>query len=276
VDDPFDFGRIAAANSLSDIYAMGATPIFALNIVAFPEKRLPLEVLSTILKGAQQTAMEAGIPVLGGHTIEDNEPKFGWVVLGLIQPDKIVRNIGAKPGDGLLLTKPIGTGILTTALKRGLLNSDAQSELITSMTTLNAGPAQLMQHFPVSACTDVTGFGLLGHLSEMLAEGGLTARLSLAEVPVLQQTYEMLRRGNVPGGTYSNLEFLKDFIKWPKLSELDRLLLCDAQTSGGLLMAVASESIPSFLTALKSAGNITACQIGQVESYQGTKIIIEP
>ncbi len=247
VDDPYDFGAIAAANALSDIYAMGAKPLFALSIAGFPEKPLPLSVLEEILKGAQDKAAEAGIAILGGHTIEDPEPKYGMVVSGIVHPDKIVKNKGAKPGDILVLTKPLGTGILSTAIKRGLVDESLQKEVVTLMSSLNKTAAGHMLNYPVSACTDVTGFGLLGHLKEMTTASGCDAELHFEKVPFLREVKNLATAGIVPGGTFNNLEFVKPFVDFGAHPRTHQLLLCDAQTSGGLLIAMEAGAAENYL-----------------------------
>jgi len=277
VDDPFDFGRIAAANSLSDIYAMGAKPLFALNIVAFPEKRLPLAVLEQILHGAQSIADEAGIPILGGHTIEDNEPKFGWAVNGIVHPDRIIRNIGAKTGDALVLTKPLGIGILTTALKRGLLSEPETKSLVRIMTELNAESAKIMGKFHVHACTDVTGFGLMGHLHEMTSGSHVTAKIFASQVPIISGTMEMIRRDVIPGGTDANRQFSERFVEWDdNVLQSIRILLCDAQTSGGLLIALPRETSEKLVNELHRSGVKTASVIGVIETGDDRKILVAP
>ncbi|HOO14695.1 MAG TPA: selenide, water dikinase SelD [Candidatus Marinimicrobia bacterium] len=277
VDDPYDFGRISAANSLSDIYAMGAEPLFALNVVAFPEKRLPVEVLTQILRGAQFIADQAGIPILGGHTVEDNEPKFGLVAIGIIHPEKIIRNIGAQPGDALILTKPIGVGILSTALKRGLLDEPTKNLIIANMAELNATAAEVMKSFPVHACTDITGFGLLGHLYEITSGSRVRAQISASFVPILPFTKEMVLRNVIPGGTEANLSFISPLVIWDKMiTDSDKIILCDAQTSGGLLIAVADEFANDMLAQLHQAGVINAAKIGKIESGADGKIKVVP
>ena len=239
VDDPYQFGAITAANSLSDIYAMGGEPLFALNIVAFPSKRLPLEILTQMLKGAQDKAEEAGLLILGGHTIEDNEPKYGLAVTGKVHPDKIWKNNTAEPGDIIVLTKPIGTGFLSTALKRGLLSEDQSITLFKHMSRLNKKPAEIMKCFNVNAVTDVTGFGLLGHLHEITGGSGVDAEIWVNEVPVMDETKNILASNIVPGGTINNLEFIREFlVPSPDISKNDQLILADAQTSGGLLFTI--------------------------------------
>ncbi len=277
VDDPYDFGRIAAVNSLSDIYAMGGKPVFALNIAAFPEKRLPMKVLERILEGALHVARQAGIPILGGHTIEDNEPKFGLAVTGTVHPDKIWRNTGAQPGDALILTKPIGLGILSTALKRGLLDNSTKNLIINIMGELNSTAADVIREFTVHACTDITGFGLLGHLSEMVAVGDITAQVFSSKVPVIPNTVEMVRRDVIPGGTDANMDYLKDRVIWDdKVGSILRIILCDAQTSGGLLVATPELNASEMVKQLRKSGIDHASIIGKIERREKLKIFIAP
>ncbi len=275
VDDPFEFGAIAASNALSDIYAMGATPIFALNIVAFPTKRLPLEVLHEILDGAKSVTDEAGIFILGGHTIEDNEPKFGLVVSGLVHPDKIVRNSTARAGHHLILTKPIGTGILSTALKRGMLDIAMEKVLFNNMRLLNRRASEIMLKYNISACTDITGFGLTGHLKEMIESSGKGAEINISKVPVLQGAYDFAAQGFISGGTRNNLKFVESVVIYSeKVSESSRILLSDAQTSGGLLIAISPEDTKDFLQELRSAGNHLADIIGTINEDNPGRIRI--
>jgi len=277
VDDPYDFGRIAAVNSLSDIYAMGGKPVFALNIAAFPEKRLPMKVLERILEGALHVARQAGIPILGGHTIEDNEPKFGLAVTGTVHPDRIWRNTGAQPGDALILTKPIGLGILSTALKRGLLDNSTKNLIINIMGKLNSTAADVIREFTVHACTDITGFGLLGHLYEMVSADDITARVFSSKVPVIPNTVEMVRRDVIPGGTDANMDYLKDRVIWDdKVSSILRIILCDAQTSGGLLIATPKLNAAEMVKQLRKSGIDHATVIGKIEQWKSSKIFIAP
>ena len=262
VDDPYDFGAIAAANALSDIYAMGATPLFALNIVGFPEDTLPLSVLEEILKGAEDKATEAGIGILGGHTIEDPEPKYGMVVSGSVHPEQIIKNTGAQPGDKLILTKPLGTGILSTALKRGLVEDDLRKEVTSLMATLNKIPAELMQQYEVHACTDVTGFGLLGHLREMSMGSACDAHVYFEKVPFLREVKNLAAAGIIPGGTYNNLDFVMEEVDYGLRSRTEQLLINDAQTSGGLLVAIKASDAERYLTDLHREGLSNACVIG--------------
>lgn len=263
VDDPYNFGAIAAANALSDIYAMGAKPIFALNIVGFPSTRLPMEVLKEILQGASDKATEAGIPVLGGHTIDDPEPKFGMVVSGVVHPGRIWANSGARPGDAIILTKPIGTGILATAIKRGLADEQTTMEVIRSMSELNKTGAEILGNYPIHACTDVTGFGLTGHLSEVSLASRVDMELFAGRVPLFSQTMSMAAAGVIPGGSRNNLDHFSKHITWdPLLSALQRIILCDAQTSGGLLFTVPQNEREAILGELHESGISSASHIG--------------
>ena len=274
VDDPYQFGAIAAANALSDIYAMGAKPIFALNIVGFPEDTLPLSVLEQILQGAHAKAQEAGIAVLGGHTIEDPEPKYGMVVSGLIHPDKIIRNKGAKSGDVLVLTKPLGTGILSTAVKRGMLEADLIEEIGERMAQLNKIPAELMMNYQVHACTDVTGFGLMGHLREMTKASECDVDIVFDELPFIRETKNMATAGVIPGGSFNNLEYVREDVDFGSHGRTNQLLLCDAQTSGGLLLALSEEDANAYLKDLYDAGIKEAKIIGNFTSKGKGKINI--
>jgi selenium donor protein len=264
VDDPYLFGAIAAANALSDIYAMGAKPLFALNIVGFPVKRLSLDVLREILRGAQDKAHEAGISVLGGHTIEDTEPKFGMVVTGTVHPARIWTNAGARPGDVLILTKRIGTGVYSTALKQGLLAPEEAEEVFRSMAQLNRIAASVLLGFTVNACTDVTGFGLIGHLLEMCRGSRADAVLQSAAVPLFGDLLRLIGSGVVPGGTRNNLAYAGGRVIWPEgFPEIRKLALCDAQTSGGLLAAVPGSEAGEALRALREGGIAEAAVIGR-------------
>ncbi len=265
VDDPYTFGLITAANSLSDLYAMGAQPLFALNIVGFPSKKLSMDVLAEILKGGAAKAAEAGISVIGGHTIDDPEPKYGMVVTAVINPAQVVTNAGAKAGDRLVLTKPLGLGIITTAMKKGLVSPEVIAEAIEVMSTLNKAAAEAMVKVGVNACTDITGFGFLGHLHEMAKASHLGAKISLADVPVIPETWNLMnnKQGVVPGGSQRNLEFLReDLIINPGITEVDLTVLSDAQTSGGLLISVTEEKLPNLLQELKEAGVQTIALVG--------------
>ena len=242
VDDPYWFGAIAAANALSDIYAMGAEALFALNIVGFPSKTLSMDILKDILLGAQEKCEEAGIPILGGHTIDDEDPKFGLVVTGRIHPDKILSNDSAQPGDVLILTKPLGTGIITSGIKQGRVNADLERRVIRQMATLNRKASEIMLHHPVNSVTDVTGFGLLGHLSEMTRGSRATAEIRFHDVPLLPGVTGLLEEGVLPAGTRNNFEYTGPWAHYAgDITEQQKLILNDAQTSGGLLIAIPEE-----------------------------------
>ena len=275
VDDPFQFGAISAANSLSDVYAMGGTPLFALNIVGFPSNRLPLTVLEQILRGAQSKAEEAGISIIGGHTVDDTEPKFGLAVTGLVDRDKIITNRGARPGDVLVLTKPVGTGILSTALKRGILESDTAELLVRTMSVLNRKASEAMREVGVNACTDITGFGLLGHLLEMMSGSQTTAVVSAGKVPVLSGVAGLVASGVVPGGTESNLAYTEPQVEYHReISRTTRLILNDAQTSGGLLISLPRNRLDPLVDRLRSAGE-EAAVIGEVVPAGSKRIVVE-
>jgi selenide, water dikinase len=265
VDDAYDFGRIAAANAFSDVYAMGGTPLLALNLVGWPRGKLPLELLGDVLRGGQDVAREAGAFVLGGHSVDDPEPKYGMVAIGEVHPDRIVTLAGARPGDILVLTKPIGTGVLTTALKRDLLTAAGLAPAVASMTTLNAGAARAMLAIGAHAGTDVTGFGLLGHLHNMLAASGAAAELDASAVPLFARAAELAAQGAVPGGTQRNRDALAADVTFaPGVDEPTRVLLCDAQTSGGLLVAVAADRADALVAALKKENTPAAVTIGRI------------
>jgi selenide,water dikinase len=257
VDSAYDFGRIAAANALSDIYAMGGTPLFTLNLVGWPRETLPLALLGDVLRGGADVVHAAGAFILGGHSIDDPEPKFGMVAIGEVHPARVVTNAGAKPGDILVLTKEIGTGVLTTALKRDLLNEADLQQAVTVMTALNADAAHAMVRVGVHAATDVTGFGLLGHLHNMLRASGVSAEIGVDSVRLLPRARELAERGAIPGGTKRNLESLTEAVTFaPDVTQIERLLLCDAQTSGGLLMAVPPERRDAMAEAFRQLEHV--------------------
>ena len=274
VDDPYQFGAISAANSLSDIYAMGAQPLFALSIVGFPSNRLPVTVLKEILKGASDKAAEAGIAIIGGHTVDDTEPKFGLAVTGEVHPDKIWTNARAQEGDALILTKPIGTGILTTALKQGLLSAADAQLVISQMAELNKEVAEAAREFDVHACTDITGFGLLGHLLGMMKGSGKTAEIQFASIPMLDKAYELASSGAIPGGTASNMEYTLEAVEYsPNISSSNKALLNDAQTSGGLLFSLSESQATLLIQKITDLGKI-ARNIGSVIKQQDKKILV--
>ena len=272
VDEPYVWGGIAAANALSDVYAMGATPILALNLVNFPRDTLPLELLERVIQGGAAKVAEAGVAILGGHSVDDPEPKYGLVALGTVHPDRVMRNVGAHPGDALVLTKPLGIGILTTAIKRGMALPAAVDAAVEVMSTLNraAGEAMIRAGGAVHAATDVTGFGLLGHLSEMLGNGDVGARVALDQVPVLPDAWMFADDGVVPGGTRRNLNSVDAFMDWSeRVTPTQQLVLADAQTSGGLLMAVDPADVDTLLADLHAHNVPNATVIGQFTSDSG-------
>jgi selenide, water dikinase len=262
VDDPFDWGRIAAANALSDVYAMGGTPRIALNIVAWPIEELSTHLLAQVLRGGAKVASEAGVAVVGGHSIHDPEPKYGMAVTGFVDLERLVLNSTAPAGAELYLTKPLGIGIITTAIKRGKASMEQIERAVATMTTLNAAPAQAMVEVGVEAATDVTGYGLLGHTHEMLSASGVAAEIDAASVPFLPGALELAEAGVVPSGTRSNLAFVEPHVDWGEAPEPERLALADAQTSGGLLIAVSPEKAEQLASALAARG-IDAARIGR-------------
>jgi len=269
VDDAYDFGRIAAANAFSDVYAMGGTPLLALNLVGWPRDTLPYELLGEVLRGGAEIAKEAGAFILGGHSVDDPEPKYGMVAIGEVHPDRITTLAGARAGDVLVLTKPIGTGVLSTALKRDLATTGDLAPAVKSMTTLNAGGARAMRSLgdAVHAATDVTGFGLLGHLHNMLQASGVSAEIDSASVPLLPRALELVERGAIPGGTKRNREALAPQVKFADgVPEPVRVLLFDAQTSGGLLIAVDASRTDALISALEREGTLVAARIGRLTS----------
>lgn len=271
VDDAYDFGRIAAANALSDIYAMGARPLFALNLVGFPRHLLGESLLVDILRGGADIAREAGIPIVGGHSIDDAEPKYGLSVVGEVHPQKIVRNGGAQYGDALILTKPIGTGIIATALKNDKASPASVTAAINSMVTLNKVASETMLEFGAHAATDVTGFGLVGHLNEMVRSSpGLGARLHISQLPLLEGTPDLAQSGQIPGGTRRNYEDAMAFAQFAdQLPEWLRFLVCDAQTSGGLLIACPQQTAQKLLHTLVRERTPAAAIIGEITRKDG-------
>ncbi len=267
VDDPYDFGRIAAANALSDVYAMGGRPLTAMNIVCFPVKEMDKAVLGEILRGGLEKVHEAGAVLVGGHSVEDPEIKYGLSVTGLVHPDRVLRNSGAGPGDAFILTKPLGTGILATAIKAGLISDDARRQAIETMATLNRRAAEIMEAYPVSSCTDVTGFGLLGHALEVATASKVAITLFARGVPLLPQVQDAVGMGLVPAGSFANRNFCEDKILGKE--RIDPVLLdilADAQTSGGLLISIPQEGASDLLAALRENGVADAAIIGSASA----------
>ncbi len=273
VDDPFVFGQVAAANALSDIYAMGAEPLTALNIVAFPECGLDLETLRLILRGGYEKVKEAGAVILGGHSVADPEPKYGLAVTGMAHPREIFTKKGARPGDFLVLTKPLGTGVLLTALKAGELSSREEEALVKTMVTLNAAAARAARTVGVHACTDITGFGLLGHLYEVAEASGVEVEVDAGACAFLPGARERANEGFIPAGAYTNRAFWEQFVEFaPEVEDTEKMLLFDPQTSGGLLLAVAPEKKEELLRVLREAGVPRFRVIGRVTAGGAGKI----
>jgi selenide,water dikinase len=259
VDDPFDFGQIAAANALSDVYAMGGQPLTALNIVAFPTNDLPLEVLTRILAGGQDKVHEAGAVIVGGHTVVDTELKYGLAVTGRAHPDFLLTNAGARPGDQLVLTKPIGNGILATAGKRGQLSPESERAMLEAMKALNGAASRAALAVGSRCATDITGFGLLGHMSHIARASNVTLRLDLDAVPIFPGVREAVRAGFVTDGAKRNAEYLRDLVHWKKGTEEDRAILHDPQTSGGLLVCISRSRTPDYLS--RVAGSVVVGEV---------------
>jgi len=269
VDDPYVFGQISAANALSDVYAMAGEPKTCLNIVCFPKGKMDIEVLGEILKGGADKVKESGAVVIGGHSIIDEEIKYGMAVTGVIHPDKIFRNVGVQEGDALILTKPLGTGIISTALKKGKATKESVDEAVKSMTTLNAAASTVMRRYPVHACSDVTGFGILGHALGMASGSGVTLIIESAKLPLLSRAPRLAEKGYITGGCKRNRDYLKDKITIEKsLREGLVEVALDPQTSGGLLMAVAKRHAAKLLDDLHAAGVKDAVEVGYATSLQ--------
>lgn len=275
VDDPYIFGQVAAANALSDVYAMGGRPITALNIVGFPEGDLPIEVLGELLKGGADKVNEAGAVVVGGHTIKDSELKYGLSVVGLVHPDRVLRKEGARNGDVLVLTKAIGTGVYSTALKNGALSASREKLFYRAMAELNRDAAEGLYDFGANACTDITGFGLLGHALEMARASDASLAIDLKALPVLPGALALAERGFLTGGGLSNHEYVKDDISMDgRVASALLMLLCDPQTSGGLLVAIPAKKAPRYLAALKKRGVRDAAVIGEVTAPEDARLVL--
>jgi selenide,water dikinase len=276
VDDPYWFGQIAAANALSDVYAMGGVPKTAMNLVAFPAKDMDISVLRRIIEGGLDKMREAGVVLVGGHTVEDAELKYGLSVTGFIHPDRVLVKKNLRVGDRLILTKPLGTGIISTAIKGGLASKAVIDQVTESMATLNKNAAEVMEDYPVHACTDITGFGFLGHLAEMVVGSGCGARIASSSVPIFPQTMEYGAMGLVPAGAYRNRDFRLFMVDFG--SSVDRVLqdvLFDPQTSGGLLICVAKEEAQGLLKALKAKGVQDSAMVGEVIAEPKERIVVQ-
>jgi selenide,water dikinase len=274
VDDPYEWGRIAATNALSDVYAMGGTPTLALNLVAWPREGLDFALLARVLDGGAAATADAGCLIAGGHSIDDAEPKYGLAVVGTVHPEAILTNRDAHAGDALVLTKPIGLGVLSTALKRDAATGDHLREAIAVMTTLNAGARDAALEVGVHAATDVTGFGLFGHLLELLRGSGVGAVIDADAVPVIDGVRALLAEGMVAGGTQRNHAFVSDAVDWGTLALDEQYLMADAQTSGGLLLAVAPDRADTLVAALDARGALAAAVIGHATADAAGRIRI--
>jgi selenide,water dikinase len=274
VDDPYMFGQITAANALSDVYAMGGKPKTVLNIVGYPIKKLGADMLAEILRGAADKVKEAGAITVGGHSIDDQEPKFGLSVTGIVHPDKVWKNVGAKPGDVLVLTKPIGVGILTTGIKRSVVTPEQEQIVTDTMAMLNKTAAEVLMSYHPHSVTDVTGFGLLGHGSEMASGSNVSFEISLSQVPLLEGAVELARDGVVPGGSKSNHKWLADDVIYYNILPEEQLVLCDAITSGGLLVAISEEEASEYVDNLHSNGLVQAAIIGRVTEKKDKLIYV--
>ncbi len=276
VDDPYMFGQITAANALSDIYAMGGVPKTVMNIVGYPIKQLGPEILTEILKGAADKVKEAGAVTIGGHSVDDKEPKFGLSVTGIVHPDKVWKNVGAKPGDLLILTKPLGVGIITTGIKRQAVTEEQEKEVTEVMAMLNKKAAEALHKYSPNAVTDVTGFGLLGHGCEMAKGSGVSFEISLTDVPVLEGTLELAKKGVVPGGSKSNHRWVREDVHYDDdISLEEQLILCDAITSGGLLVSLNEADAHKFLADLKALGIKYSAIIGKVTDKRDKYIYVK-
>jgi len=276
VDDPYTFGQIAAANALSDVYAMGGKPLTAMNLVCFPIKSLDISILKDILRGGLDKMREAGVTLVGGHSIDDKELKYGLSVTGIVHPERLVTNSGAKAGDKLILTKPLGTGIIGTALKAGVADKETVEKFTKSMVALNNKASELMQEIGVHACTDITGFGLLGHACQVAEQSQVGIKLHLASVPYFPEVIEFARQGLCPGGLYRNREFYSDRVQFATdVPEDMQLILHDAQTSGGLLISLAPEAAQLLLDRLHEADVQHAAIIGEVVSTPAAKVLVD-
>ena len=275
VDDPYTFGQIAVANALSDVYAMGGKPLTALNIVCFPSKALDISVLRDILRGGIDKMREAGVVLIGGHSVEDPELKYGLSVTGTVHPNRVLTKGGARPGDKLLLTKPIGTGIISTAVKGGMASDQVINAVAQSMAALNKTASEVMLQVGVNACTDITGFGLLGHACEMIQDSRIGLRIHSASVPIFPETIELARMGMIPGGTYRNKEFRSKMVDSAGIADVMLDILFDPQTSGGLFVSVSADKASLLLARLKEAGVIDAAIVGEVVSHPKQRIVVE-
>ncbi len=279
VDDPYSYGAIAVANAVSDVYAMGGRPIAGLNILCYPQNSddLPDDVLPAILRGGYDKAAEAGFAIVGGHTVDDQEPKYGLAVTGLVHPDKTTTKAAARPGDQLVLTKPLGIGVITTAVKAEAADAETEAKAIQVMSTLNRAAAEVMVAHGIRAATDITGYGLVGHLGEICRASGVGATVLASRVPVIEAAWGLAEMGVIPAGTMRNLDYFADFADWhPELSLDAQTLLADAQTSGGLLLCVPKDRLDAVLAALKAAGTPAYAHIGEITEAGSGRVRVVP
>jgi selenide, water dikinase len=274
--DPYDFGQVAAANALSDVYAMGGTPITAMNLVMFPGKDIPMEMLGQLLKGGSDKVAESGALIVGGHTITDDIPKYGLAVTGLVHPKKVITNANAKPNDKLILTKPLGTGVIVSAKKVDACSEELYGQALTTMKQLNKEGAQIMQDFGVESATDVTGFGLLGHALKMAQASDVTMKIYSEQVPVIKGVYDLVDAGCITCSMYRNQDYVAEHVNFNRDLDINlKMILLDAITSGGLLMAVKPEQVDDVLSSLQKAGFAESAVIGEVADKEGFSIIVK-
>ena len=274
VDDPYWFGQIAVANALSDVYAMGGVPKTAMNLVSFPSDKMDISILQRILKGGVDKMNEAGVVLIGGHSVEDQELKYGLSVTGFIHPDKIITKKGIKEGDFLILTKPLGVGIINTCIKGGIASEGLIDYVTNLMASLNKKASEIMKGFRIHACTDITGFGLIGHMAEMIQGTGLSIAINVKELPIIPESREYASMGLIPAGTYKNMDFWKEIVKTDSIDEVLMLILFDPQTSGGLLICCDPSDSDALLKALRDEGIEDASVIGRVIKRDEENIII--
>ncbi len=277
VDDPYDFGQIAVVNALSDVYAMGGVPKLAMNIICFPVKEMDISVLESVLRGGMDKMVEAGVLLVGGHSVEDREIKYGLSVTGMVHPEKVLKNTGARPGDALVLTKPLGTGIIATAVKGEMADPAVEQKVVSSMKMLNRIPAEVMAGYDVHACTDITGFGLLGHACEMIEGTGVGMRIFSSRVPIFPEAIEYAGMGLIPAGAYRNEGFRKAMVEVSQgVGDDLRMALYDPQTSGGLLIAIPANQAEGIVSQLHARGITEAAVMGEISARDPGRIIVLP
>lgn len=275
VDDPYDFGQVAVANALSDVYAMGGRPLLAMNIICFPVNDMDVSVLHEVLRGGSEKMVEAGVLLVGGHSVEDREIKYGLSVTGTVHPDRVLANAGGRPGDVLVLTKALGTGIISTAIKGELSDASAEEKIVSSMKTLNRVPAEIMSDYDVHACTDITGFGLIGHACEMIEGTGMGMMIRASRVPVFSETFDYAAMGLIPAGAYRNQAFRSSMVQVDRGVPDDLvMILHDPQTSGGLLICLAPEQAAELVERMHREGVAEAAVIGEITEDHPGRIVV--